>query len=308
MALAKQEDVLFQLLFNSVLQARFCAIGIEALKVFQLDEKELSDFARIRTDALQIDSAMRKQLILAQLSKQLPLSMTLFSSLSDGMELLLDALDIDVMSSPIEMRTVVYAYQLQEKLFESVDYALIDHQPLNAILQCETAMCLSAATAIQAHLQQGCEEYLVSGNAEPSQHAHLVWAQGVNVALLPGSYQQCKQQLCPAQGSALWSALKRKPLLAKDRDKCLQSQQAQVLVSHARIEQSSRCDPLVAFKTKELNEGFARVFQYINGEYSSEQLLQFLADAGADQALLESVSEVFEQLIADGMLVRKNIS
>ncbi len=55
-------------------------------------------------------------------------------------------------------------------------------------------------------------------------------------------------------------------------------------------------------QTVELAEGFASLFEYVNGTMSVQQILQQLQAMGAPDALLHSIQAGFKQLYCVGMI------
>lgn len=82
----------------------------------------------------------------------------------------------------------------------------------------------------------------------------------------------------------------------------LQHQDPHLLVARASLVHASACEPAVEHQTLELSEGFAHLFQHINGQNSVEQLLTAFKQAGAPEPLLQSVKAGFRQLLDKHML------
>ena len=75
------------------------------------------------------------------------------------------------------------------------------------------------------------------------------------------------------------------------------------MVSRAQIDHMSMCEPTVRHQTTELSEGFAPLFQHINGTNSINTILLQLKQAGASDNILDGVKRGFYQLLETGMLL-----
>ena len=60
---------------------------------------------------------------------------------------------------------------------------------------------------------------------------------------------------------------------------------------------------IMARQTSSLSEGFASLFEYVNGTMSVEQILQQLKQMGAPESLLQGIKSGFRQLSVAGMIV-----
>jgi len=121
--------------------------------------------------------------------------------------------------------------------------------------------------------------------------------------LIPLSYAVLKKALCPCLGAELWRYLNKTPLLSADRQRLWQQADARLLVAKAKVSTLSDSDPTIDHVTIELAEGFASLFEYVNGTMSVEQILQQLKQMGAPESLLQGIKSGFRQLFEAGMVV-----
>lgn len=303
MSFQEQERALFDLLFDQSLRGQFCERGIVALSDYALDENERDDFNAIRPDALALDATMRIYLILTHICKSYPISFCLISSLQDGNSLLKSLVDVGTMRAKSADRTTVFGKRLREKLATFEFDVASEKDLIIAILEAELGMAWTGASLKQLVIEQG---QLSEGENQAvaadwlTQPINL--ASYVSVAIIPHAYGQLKQSLCPCSDAELWAQLSRQPLTKSIRSKALNGPQPRLLVSRARVSNSSRCEPTVDHKTVELSEGFAHLFQYVNGSHSVEQILAQLKQAGAADKMLDGVQSGFRQLLETGML------
>jgi hypothetical protein len=124
----------------------------------------------------------------------------------------------------------------------------------------------------------------------------------VSAALIPQSYVTLKKKLCPCEDTSLWAHLSKTQLSASLRRKTLAKEEPRLFITRARVSTLSRCDPTVDHQTAELTEGFAPLFQHVNGSMSVAQILAHLRQAGAPEEILQGVESGFQQLLTSGML------
>ena len=122
-------------------------------------------------------------------------------------------------------------------------------------------------------------------------------------AVIPKPYQTLKTQLCCGSDSELWARLSKTSLSESVRNTIVQDQTPVLMVARARIEHLSLCDSSVSHQTAEISEGFAPLFQYINGTTCVSDILTQLAHAGATEPMLESIKAGFARLLNMAMLV-----
>ena len=303
MSFQEQERALFDLLFNKTLRENFCRTGITALADYALDPTEQDDFTGIRPDALLLDADMRCYLILTHICRTYPLSFSLLSSFTGGAELLRGLVDVQTMRMPPIERASTFGARLREQLADFTFSSDAEKNLCMAILEVELGMAWTSA---------GLKRELLTGQARPdSQHPPLKkdWdgravklAAYVSAAIIPRPYGELKNELCPCAEAELWRHLRRHPLSSARRNRALQKEEPRLLMARAYISKHSDCEPAVDHKTAELSQGFAHLFQYVNGAYSVAEILRQLQAAGAKESMLQSVRAGFQQLLETGML------
>jgi len=302
MSFAVQEQLLFDLLFDRDLRERFGRDPIAALASYDLDESERRDFAVIRPDALELDATMRAGLILSQFCRTFPLSFSMVSSLSNGIDLLRQLIDTQTMRTPPLERLTTFGVRLKD-ILSGQDVGSNREKALSiSIMEAELGMAWTSAAL---------RREVLNGNPVPESPAAIItdWLQRpvrlasfVSAAIIPGSYQQLKNALCPSMGAELWRHLNRQPLTVEQRRQVLQVNDPRILVARAVVSHASRCEPTVEHCTVELSEGFAPLLQHVDGKGSVNAILVQLRQAGAPEPLLNSVQAGFRQLLENGML------
>ena len=302
MSFVEQERALFDLVFDAKLREKFCLNSKTALVDYKLDADELNDFAEIRADALVMDAQMRTSMILSELCVSFPITFSIVSSLKDGMEILRSLVDPQTMrAAPIE-RASNYGTRLRDKL-ATVMFKSPAEQTLSiAILEAELGMAWTSASLRGVVLDSeikpgGIQKITQDWSGQPVRMAAYVSA-----AIIPLSYASLKSGLCPATDRQLWRHLVRTPTPASRVSLILGKQEPRLLIARAQVDRMSRCDPTASHVTFELSEGFAPLFQYINGTTSVDALLSQLKQAGATDQILEGVKTGFQQLLEAGML------
>lgn len=309
MSFQEQERLLFDLLFDDELRQLFTDNSEQALSHYHLTDQEKNDFSHVRVDALEMDVAMRKRLILANMSNMLPLSFSLVSSLKAGLTLLSDLINTALMKTAPHQRVSAYAKSLQEHVallaVSEFFHSEQEKQALLAILSAELGMAASAAKVKQALLNNQYRDAAVVYYEEDDDswlEGTVQWAEFVYYQTINLPYMALKKKLCPVTGTALWQHLNANPLPAFLREETLEQQDPRVVVSKACITYKSELDPVVDHATVELSIGFAPMFNYIDGSLSIAALLRHLSEAGAPESLILSVRSGFYQLLQCGML------
>lgn len=302
MSFIEQERVLFDLLFDHSVRTDFAQDADAVLNRYDLEEKERNDFKTIRPDALMLDASMRKQLLLSTISHAYPVIFSLVSAIPAGIELLKDLVDKQTMHTPPLERATVFGKRVRDRL-QTIPLAKESERPLLlALAEVETGMAWTAATL---------KQHVVNGNKvnQPEDTLPDNWAclpmklaDFVSVAMLPLSYSKLKQQLGNKSNCDTWSQVSAKPLSAARMSRVLNTQNPALLVAQARLTHASACEPGITHQTLELSEGFAHLFQHINGNNSVDQLLVGFKQAGAPDPLLNSVRAGFKQLFSEGIL------
>ena len=303
MSFAEQERALFDLLFDTPLREKFIKNPTSALTDYGLSKEELADFSVINPHGLALDAKVRVDLILGQWCRTFPLTFSLLSSLNGGLLLLRSLVDSHTMRrAPIE-RVVVFAQRLRQALIAKPAVALDELSLIVAILDAELGMATTSESLKKTILKgQYIEpEPILTTDAWSSQPVTLT--SYISAALIPLSYAVLKKALCPCLGAELWRYLNKTPLLSADRQRLWQQADTRLLVAKAKVSTLSDSDPTIDHVTIELAEGFASLFEYVNGTMSVEQILQQLTQMGAPESLLQGIKSGFRQLSVAGMIV-----
>lgn len=302
MSFAVQEQLLFDLLFDRDLRERFGREPVATLAAYELDENERRDFLVIRHDALELDATMRAGLILSQFCRAFPLSFSIVSSLSGGIDLLKQLVDTQTMRTPPLERVTTFGIRLKEKLAAQEFGSRREQALAISVLEAELGMAWTGA-ALKAEVLKGSMVANSTVVMVPDWLTRPVALSSfVSAAIIPGTYQQLKKTLCPHMGAELWRYLNRTPLLVEQRRQVLLQDTPRILVARAEIVHASRCEPVVEHRTVELSEGFAPLLQHVDGTSTVKGLLAQLRQAGAPESLLEGVQSGFRQLLENGML------
>ena len=301
MSFEQQERVLFDLLFDHNLRKAFCSDQISALKQYDLDDHELEDFKSIRPDALKLDAAMRANLILSHICKSFPISFSISSSFPKGLEILNQLIDVETMSSkPIE-RATVFGNRLGQHYPNFAFSSDQERAIATAILEAELGMAWTSASLKQVVLQGG-EIPQTTPLEQNWLNRAIKLAPYVSASVLPQSYAKIKQRLCKVEDDCLWRHLNKTALAVSVRKKTLQTNDPRLLVARAQVQRMSKCEPVIEYATMELSEGFAPLFQHVNGTMSVAQILAQLRQIGAQEQMLNSIQLAFEQMLQGGML------
>lgn len=302
MSFYEQERALLDLLFNPALRDAFCSQSTEALGAYDLTASELADFATIRPDALKMDAAMRIRLILSHLGKHLPLSLSLVSATDNGTAFIESLISSHLMQAKPHDRPAFFADELARRLPADAFSNDEIYQQVLAVIQAEGALCLTAAQLKQAVLNGEEPDMTPPDLSKHWVEKPITLAPHVSLGVLPLPYLQLKKAFCPKPGTELWPHLKQMPLPKSLLENRLASPDPRLLVARARISEHSRCDPVIDHFTAELAQGFAPIFQHINGSMSVNALLAQLKHAGAHDGLLQSVQTGLLQLLESGFL------
>lgn len=305
MSFIEQERVLFDLLFDKELREKFCNDPNTALENYDLDENEKADFSVVRADALIVDADVRVKLIMSQICRTYPISFSIVSSKKDNIELLKSLIDVETMRTPYSDRATEYGKRLSEKLLQLSLSSEKERQLLTAVFQLELGMAWTASILKRVVIEDG--EYQFGEIEIPDDWADRParLAEFVSAGVIPISYKKIKRRLCPVDENKLWRQLVRNPTSTSAINAILSKEDPRLLVSRAKIEHMSYCEPTVTHHTTELSEGFAPLFQHINGTNSINAILFQLKQAGATENILNGVKGGFYQLLETGMLVAK---
>lgn len=303
MSVAAQEQAMFDLLFNRELRLQFAQDKAAALQAYALTPAEVKDFESIRQTALEFDAGLRSAILLAAIAKSLPLTFSGLSSYPDGIAQLRAVLDADLVRNMPAERPVQFANRLRAR-WPQWPFASTQEQALmQAILDAEWGMASTASARRQQAFMDRPDETALEALPDDWLIRPVGLAPFVSAGVLPQSWQQLTQAWCTVEGSSLWRALQQAPLSAEQRQAQLAAPQPRLLLARAVVATPSAYDPVIEHRTTELPEGFAALFQYVNGENSVSMLLMGLQQAGAPVAMLDSVKAGFLQLLESGMLV-----
>lgn len=302
MSFEEQERALFDLLFDRSLRQRFCDDSVAALSQYTLDENERNDFVAIRPDALKLDADIRVDLLLSHFCRTFPISFSIVSSVVAGLDILKGLIDAQTMrTSPVE-RPTIFGGRLRDGLnimpFESAD----EQAKVLAIFEAELGMAWTSASLKREVLDNGLSAITPAQTGQDWVSRRVKLAPYVCAAILPESYSVLKKLFCPNADCDLWRSLSKTPLSASRRRKILENDEPRLFVARAHVSHMSRCEPTIDQKTAELSEGFASLFQHVNGSSSVEQILSQLKQIGAPEQMLEGVESAFKQLLETGML------
>ena len=302
MSFAEQERVLFDLLFDSDLRENFCKNATQALAAYDLTEAERMDFAVIRPDALVLDALMRRNILLGHICRAYPISFAIVSSLANGKTLLKKLIDTITMRTPSLERPTVFGTRLREEL-TAYTFDTPAEQPLIiAILEAELAMAWTSDALKREVLDNGKVPDESTPLADNWSHKAIKLAAYVGAAIVPRSYTELKRSFCVVADTELWTHLGHSPVSKALRKKALAKEDPRLLVMRARVIHMSHCEPTVDHQTIELSEGFAPLFQHVNGTASVDQILAQLKHAGAPEQIVNGVRSGFKQLLENGML------
>ncbi len=302
MSFQEQERALFDLLFDSDVRENFCNESIAALKQYDLSNEELKDFSVIRTDALQLDARIRADLLLSHFCRAFPVSFSLIASLDDGLKFLKSLIDIETMRTEILNRTTILGKRIGQGLMSFKFHSKEEQAKVSAILEAELGMAWTAASLKREVLENGQLHIDAMNIDENWSRQNIKLAPYVCAAMIPDSYETLKNSLCLTDECDLWRNINKKPLAAAQRQKLLGKDEPRLFIARAHVSHVSSCEPTVEQKTAELSEGFAPLFQHVNGSHSVDYILQQLEQIGAQQQMLQSIKATFKQLLENEML------
>jgi len=302
MSFREQERALFDLLFDQSLRENFCKDSTTAFSEYELDDDELNDFKEIRPGALELDASMRGYLILTHICRQFPVTFSLVSSLQNGIDLLQGLINLQTMRCHPTKRATVFASQLREQLPACKIDSDKELAMITAILEAELGMAWTSATLKQKVLEGELPSENINQIDEDWLNEPIKLAAYVSAAIIPQSYVKLKKALCPCEDTDLWAHLSKTQISASLRKKTLANEEPKLFITRAHVSTLSRCEPTVDHQTAELAEGFAPLFQHVNGTNTTGQILENLKQAGAADEILQGVEAGFQQLLTSGML------
>ena len=303
MSFIAQEKLLLELLFDDTIRKRFINDTQAVLANYDLEQHEKNDFKTIRLEALEVDASMRRHLFLSHLCLSLPVTFSLLSSFENGIALLKEIVNAELMlAHPLE-RATLFGSKIREQLPALPNANAKEHSLITAIVEAELGMVWTATSLKKHVLEQGMPENITNDNNSDWSTQPIKLASFVSAAMLPQPYSQLKQKLCPKDKCDIWTELTQKPLKAVRRSKVLSNEDPRLLIAQATVSHYSACEPAIDHQTVELSEGFAHLFQHINGTSSIDQLLTAFKQAGAPAPLLNSVKAGFKNLVDKNILI-----
>lgn len=302
MSYQEQERVLFDLLFDSTVRENFCKDSVAALYQYDLSEEERNDFVVIRPDALELDANIRADLLLSHFCRSFPVSFSIVSSLEGGLDVLKKLIDVETMRTETIDRATLFGRRLGESL-NSFSFNSPDEQTkVSAILEAELGMGWTSASLKREVLENGQLHIKSLPLDQNWSNKNIKLASYVCVAMIPESYETLKQSFCPEAECDLWRSLSKKPVAASRRKKILEKDDPRLFIARAHVSHMSRCEPTIDQKTAELSEGFAPLFQHVNGTVSVNYILEQLKQIGAQDEMLQGIKASFQQLLESEML------
>ena len=302
MSFSEQERAMFDLLFNRDLRQAFVQHSATSLQAYDLEVSELEDFRTIRPDALEIDAGMRVFMVLVHLCRELPLTFSIASSFSGGIEKLKSLADTKTMLTPVHERAAVFGTRVRDWIAEGKWKLKIQQDLLLSIIGAEIAISWTNAS-LKSSLNDG--QSLVNKPPDiPADWATrpMRLADYVCAVVIPKPYAELKQRLCAKPDEALWGHLNTKPLSTELLVKTLSQEDPRLMVARAIGNNAEYCEPSISQQMIELAEGFAGLFQHINGENSIDYILDQLKQLGAQEDMLKGVSSGFYELLNARML------
>ncbi len=301
MSFLEQERALFDLLFDSTVRENFCRDSVVALKQYELSEDERNDFTEIRSDALELDAEIRADLLLSYFCRAFPVSFSIVSSFDGGLDVLKSLIDVETMRTETVDRATLFGRRLGESL-NTLSFDSSDEQvKISAILEAELGMVWTGGSLKREVLENG-ELYIKVPQLNDWSEKNIKLAPYVCAAIIPASFETLKKSFCPDTDCDLWRNLNKKPFAAKQRKKILENDDPILFVARAYVSLMSRCEPTINQKTFELSEGFASLFQHVNGSVSVDYILEQLKQIGAQDQMLQGIKSTFKQLLESEML------
>ncbi len=302
MSFQEQERALFDLLFDSSVRENFCKDTTAALHQYELNEEERNDFNTIRPDALELDAKIRADLLLSHFCRSFPVSFSVLSSVDGGLDILKSLVDVLTMRTASIERATLFGRRIGESL-NALSFTSADEQTkVSAILEAELGMAWTSATLKREVLDNGQLHNKSTQLDQSWSSKNIKLAPYVCAAMIPESYEKLKQSFCPDAECDLWRSLNKKPLAASIRKKLLEKDDPRLFIARAHVSHMSQCEPTIDQKTAELSEGFASLFQHVNGTVSVDYILEQLKQIGAQDEMLQSIKATFQQLLESDML------
>mgnify|MGYP003624209963 FL=1 len=302
MSYQEQERALFDLLFDSTVRDNFCKDSTSALYQYELSEEELNDFSVIRPDALVLDAKIRADLLLSHFCRTFPVSFSIVSSLENGFDVLKGLVDVETMRTTTIDRATFFGRRLGESLQHFSFHSADEQAKVSAVLEAELGMAWTSASLKREVMDNGQLHIKPSQIDGDWSTQSIKLAPYVCAAMIPESYEKLKALLCSEVDCDLWRSLSKKSLAASRRKKILEKDEPRLFIARAHISHMSRCEPTIDQKTVELSEGFAPLFQHVNGTVSVDYILDQLKQIGAQDEMLQSIKATFLQLLESEML------
>ncbi|NOG61405.1 MAG: hypothetical protein HND53_12950 [Proteobacteria bacterium] len=302
MSYQEQERALFDLLFDNTVRENFCKDSIAALYQYELSEDELNDFNEIRPDALELDAKIRADLLLSHLCRAFPVSFSIVSSLDNGFDVLKELIDVETMRTATIDRATYFGRRLGESLQRFSFSSTNEQAKVSAVLEAELGMAWTSASLKREVLENGQLHIKSPQIAGDWSNKNIKLAPYVCAAMIPESYEKLKNLFYSESECDLWRSLCKKPFAASKRKKILEKDEPRLFVARAHVSHMSQCEPTIDQKTAELSEGFAPLFQHVNGTVSVDYISEQLKQIGAQEQMLQSIKATFKQLLESEML------
>lgn len=304
MSLQEQERLMFDLLFDKERRSEFCRESPFLLESYELSKEEKEDFSTIRKDALLIDAKMRRDLVLSHMCRAYPITFSICTSLADGRTLLKNLINVQTMRASSVQRTRIAGERLREQLMK-FNFDVEAEKPLIiAILEAELGMAMTAS-ALKTQILAGEHGSDMPGELnEGWAEEPIALAEFVSAAIIPRPYSELRRAFCKSSDTQLWHHLRKSPVSKSERSAILQNENPRLLLMRASLLHQSECEPVIEHKTMELSDGFAPLFQHLDGRNSVNKIVQELQNAGAQSQIIQGVKEGFRQMLENGMLVK----
>ena len=302
MSFQEQERALFDLIFDSNVRKDFSENSTAALHQYELNEEERNDFNTIRSDALDLDAKIRIDLLLSHFCCFFPVSFSILSSISGGIETLKSLVDVLTMRTATIERMTYFGRRIGECLNELPFSTVHEQKKVSMILEAELGMAWISEALKREVLENG-QLHIKSSQVDQCWSTKKIkLAPYVCVAMIPQSYEKLKQSFCPDIGCDLWRTLNKKPLAEVTRKKVLEKDDPRLFIARVHVSHMSQCEPTIDQKKVELSEGFASLFQHVNGTVSVDYILENLRRIGAQDEMLQTIKATFQQLLESEML------
>ena len=294
--LAEQERVLFKLLFNEGARAQWMANGSEWLMGQGLSADDVNDFATVEPKALQKEARFRRSMIIAELTKKMPLSAVAWSSIYGGQEEFFRLFDDTLCALGGYARCVEWADRLYNTLLSDTSVQGRVRQWGLACMSLERDRMKGLNTCFQL-CRDGEWFELMHSNVSYTRPLH--WYTGVSYGVLPVSEKTLMAECVPSTDS-LWADFQHKQPNHRVFDEC--TTEPVVNISRPQVNVVSRTDPMLGMQSIEVSIGFLEMFRGVDQGASLRDIEGSLIHAGADANTVKGILGTFAQLIEQGYI------